>query len=740
MKKNRRLAWNAACWILVFSVSVSGRDPIDRSLPEVPKISEKIVIDGRFDEPAWEKAVEMELEYETDPGENIPALVKTTVWMFHDRHCLYFGLKCFDPDPSKIRSRYSIRDEIDADDLININLDTFNDERRNFFFGCNPLGVQRDGVETVGGNLSWDAIWESAGRIDAEGYSIEIAIPFSSLQFQRTSGPQTWGLDISRWYPRSQRHRLGLVKIDRNNNSYQSQFLKIRGFAGIKPGKHVEIVPTLTGIKSDAREEFPSGDYSPVSQKLDPGLTVQWGMTPNLNLNGTLNPDFSQVEADARQLDINQPFALFYQEKRPFFTEGGDFFTTPFNAVYTRTLRDPLWGFKLSGKEGANTIGAYFVRDGLTNLIFPGSQGSQSASVGTPSSGLVLRYKRDFGNQYTLGALLTSRQGDDYFNRVFGIDGEARFTNRNRFSFQFLGSSTRYPGGLADEYSQPVKTLNDRAFCLAYNYQSRNFNAYVNYTDVGSRFRADLGFMPRVDFRQVNSGLNYSWIRSQGWWSLIQAGYQFSYSEDQQSRLLFRENSLFFFFRGALQSFFQGGVDHAREIYADRIFDQLSAGMFLMFQPSADLQVRINAACGDRIDYANVRPGNRFQINPSLNFNLGRHLTFALDHNFERMSVDTVRLYTANITQGMAVFHLNTRIFFRVIGQYVDYNYNVDHYTFPVDPEFRQFFSQFLFSYKLNPRTVLFLGYSDNARGTQDYSLIRSDRTLFLKLSYSWQF
>ncbi len=734
------------CWLLGMLFWVMGLVPLwpqqgsrQAEPREVPRIEGRIVVDGRLDEAAWGQALELDLPFETDPGENIPALVKTTVRVFHDKDSIYFGLDCFDPDPSQIRSRFAERDQIDADDLININLDTFNDERRNYFLGSNPLGVQRDGLETVGGDISWDAIWDSAGRIHDQGFTIEIAIPFSSLQFQRTAGPQVWGLDISRWYPRSQRHRLGLVRIDRSNNSYQNQFMKIKGFAGITPGKNIEIVPTLTGINTDAREDLPDGDFANVSSEFDPGVTLKWGATANLTFSGTVNPDFSQVEADSRQLDINQPFALFYQEKRPFFTEGADFFSSPFRAIYTRTLRDPLWGLKLSGKEGANTVGAYYVRDDLTNLIFPGSQGSGSTSLDQHSSALVLRYKRDFGNKYTLGALFTGRGGEDYFNRVYGFDGEARFTNRDKVSFQFLGSSTRYPGAVARDFSQPEDTLSDRAFGMQYEHQTRKFYFYAEYDDVGPDFRADLGFMPKVDYRELEGGLSYKWIRNQGWWSLIQVGSSFEYSQDQESRFLYRSNSLNFFFRGAMQTYFMFYAHRILENYQGRNFPQWSAEAYFQMQPAANLQFYMNADFGDHIDYENVRPGRRFRVNPALTLNVGRRLAFSLDHNYERMSVDDRELYTANITQGQAIYHLNARTFFRVILQYVDYGYNAANYTFPVDPEYKHFFSQLLFSYKLNPRTVLFLGYTDNARGNQDYSLARSDRTIFMKLGYSWQ-
>jgi hypothetical protein len=706
---------------------------------DIPRVEGRIDVDGKLDEPAWQQALLLDLPFETDPGENIPALVQTAVRVFHDQSTIYFGLECADPEPALIRSRYSERDQIESDDLININLDTFNDERRNYFFGCNPLGVQRDGLETVGGDITWDAIWNAAGRIHERGYTIEIAIPFSSLQFQRSGGPQVWGLDISRWYPRSQRHRLGLVPIDRNNNSYQSQFMKIRGFAGITSGRNIEVVPTLTGIRTDERDDLPDGDFANVSGRFDPGLTLKWGLTSNLNFSGTVNPDFSQVEADSRQLDINQPFALFYQERRPFFTEGADFFSSPFRVIYTRTLRDPLWGLKLSGKEGAHSVGFFFVRDDLTNLIFPGSQGSESTSLDQLSSALVLRYKLDLGSKYTLGALATNRSGDDYFNRVYGFDGEARVSNRDKISFQFLGSSTRYPGAVAGDFSQPAGTLNDRAFGVQYEHQSRHVNFYVEYDDVGDLFRADLGFMPRVDYRELEGGASYSWNRDRGWWAQVQLGTSFEYSQDQQGRFLYRNNSLNFFFRGAMQSYFWFFVNHSRESYQGREFPRWWAEAYFEAQPVANLHFGLNANFGDRIDYENVRPGRRVQVNPSLTLRVGKRLAFEIDHNFERMNVGGWELFTANITQGGAIFHLSARIFLRAIIQYVAYDYNVENYTFPVDSEFRHFFSQLLFSYRINPRTVLFLGYSDNARGDQNMSLAKYDRTIFMKVSYSWR-
>jgi len=730
-----------AVLVAAFCMSAAGLAAGQQASPlPVPRLESSPILNGHLDEPVWTGALRLALEYETDPGENIPASVKTEVLVFYDEDHLYFGLNCHDPDPSVIRARYSDRDAFYNDDLININLDTFNDQRRNYYFGCNPLGLQRDGIETVGASESWDAIWQSAGAITEFGYCIEVAIPFASIQFQRTNGPQVWGLDISRWYQRSQRHRLGLVKIDRNNNSYQSQFLKIVGFEGIKPGRNLEVMPTLTGIRTETRESFPAGDFEPTSKTLDPGLTVKWGLTSNLTLNGTVNPDFSQVEADARQLDINQPFALFYQEKRPFFMEGTDFFVSPLNIIYTRTIRDPAWGFKLSGKEGIHTVGAYYLQDGLTNLIFPGSQGSRSFSLDQSSMAGVFRYKLDLGSQYTVGAIMTDREGTDYFNRVVGVDGVARFTNRNRLEFQYLTSNTRYPGPVAQDFGQSLQAFQDHALRVGYQYQSRSLNAFARYQDVGPGFRADLGFMPRVDYKSFNGGVNYGWIFAGKLCSELRFGYNYGSSRAQDRQFLDSGHEVYLFFRGALQSYLQLVGGRFREAFGGRIFDRDVANLFFMFQPRADLQFGLISEFGDTIDYANTRPGRKINLNPGLTYYLGRRITLVLDHNYEKMNVAGNVLYTANISQGSVVYHFSSKLFLRGILQYLNYAQNPANYTFPVEPETKQFFGQFLLSYKFNPRTVVFFGYSNNYLGMEDVRLTRTDWTLFFKIGYSWQF
>ena len=706
----------------------------------VPGTRFEITVDADLSEEAWQDALVLELKYEVRPGENVTPPVRTEVLLTYNSTNFYAAFRCYDPKPSAIRAHLRDRDTLGGDDWIALILDTFNDERRSFDFIVTAQGVQFDQIESQSGeDEGWDTIWDAASRITDWGYLVEIAIPFSSLRFQRQSGPQIWGFDAVRRYPREHAYHIGLFPRDRSNNCYMCQAVKIKGFEGASPGRNVEIDPTVIAFRSEDRPDFPQGNLKKRSQETELGLTARWGVTPNLTFNLTANPDFSQVEADAQQLDINEPFALFYPERRPFFTEGTDFFAALKNIIYTRTMRDPAWGLKLTGKEGANTIGAYVVRDEITNLIFPASQRSSSTSLDRENTSSVFRYKRDFGSRYTAGLLATDREAKNYFNRVFGFDLDFRFTPTNQIQLLVLGSSTKYPNEVTQSFNQSTGTLNDRLLSFEYDHYTRTWGWWADYEEAGSEFRADLGYFPRVGYRNVEGGVLHNWNAAPGsWWSSFRVGSEFNYFEESDGKLLNQQASLWFSYGGTMQSslFLRGW--RTREAYANQEFDityfLIQGGIW----PTSNLQLNAYTMFGDQIDYANTRLGKRFRLNPWLTYNLGKHLRLSLDHTYERMTVQEARLYTANISQLTAIYQFNVRTFFRTIIQYVDYEYNPSNYTFNIDSEDRRFFTQLLFSYKFNPRTVLFLGYTDNYQGSQDFELTQSDRTFFIKLGYAW--
>jgi hypothetical protein len=707
----------------------------------VPKTDSGIKVDAVLDEDVWEEALILSHFVEVRPGENVTPPVKTEVLLIYDDKNLYAAFRCYDPDPSAIRGHLRDRDTLGGDDWVALIFDTFNDNRRSLDFIVTCLGVQFDEIESPRGeDPGWDAIWDSAGKITDWGYAVEISIPFSSLRFQRKDGPQIWGFDAVRRYPRSYPYHIGLFPRDRSNNCYLCQALKIMGFEGVSPGRNVEINPTVTGARTDERPDFPQGDFEKRDQKAEVGLTARWGMTPNLTLSLTANPDFSQVEADALQLDINEPFALFYAERRPFFTEGTDYFDALENIVYSRTMRDPSWGLKLTGKEGANTVGAYVLRDDITNLIFPGSQGSQSTSLMMPNTSSVFRYKHDLGKHYTVGLLATDREGDEYFNRVYGFDLDFYVTRTNQLQLLVLGSSTRYPDETADSFNQNHGTFNDHLVSFEYDHYTRTWGWWADYEEAGPGFRADLGFYPMVGYRNVEGGLLYTWNGKPGsWWSKFRVGNDLNYYEDSDGNLLNKRASLWFYYSGAMQSDFYLEAETRREAYNGREFNIFSFNTDSALYLNEDLLIGLSTVLGDRIDYANTRLGKRIRINPWFSYNLGKHLRLGLNHDFERMTVEEARLYTANISRVSATYQFNVRTFFRSILQYVNYDYNPSNYTFPVDSEYKQFFTQLLFSYKINARTVLFLGYSDNYFGGPDFGLKQADRTFFVKMGYAWE-
>ncbi len=311
---------------------------------DVPTLSGDVVIDGVPDEDFWSQARTIELTYETQPADNAPAAVKTTAYIADNGREVLLAFRAEDPDPSKIRAFLRDRDSLWSDDFIGFTIDTFNDQRRAYEFYVNPLGAQGDLIiDGATGNEddSWDGLWDSAAKINATGYTVEIRIPYSTLRFQQTNGVvQKWGVDFLRFRPRDNRYRISNNKLIRGNNCYLCGLSKLQGFANANPGRDLEVTPTFTAAYAESRNN-PTAAWQSDGTQYELGVDVKWGIGSNLTLNGTINPDFSQVESDQAQLNLNTTFALFFPEKRPFFLEGADYFSTPFNVVYTRSVQDP---------------------------------------------------------------------------------------------------------------------------------------------------------------------------------------------------------------------------------------------------------------------------------------------------------------------------------------------------------------------------------------------------------------
>lgn len=704
----------------------------------------KIVVDGQLAEAAWQQAVVIDLPFEYLPGDNTPAPVRTECRITYSPSRLYIGFRCFDPHPRKIRAHLMDRDAIatfELDDHVAVTIDTFNDRRRAFLFLANPLGVQVDATysEAEGKeDYSWDARWQAAAAVTDFGYSVEMAIPFRQLRFHGGQEVQTWGISLERSYPRTVRHRLCSHRRERNISCRLCQADKLSGFSGLSRGRNLELVPTLTLGRTDRRKEFSHGGLTTGELEAEAGLSAGWGISHDLTLNAAVNPDFSQVEADVAQLEVNTRFALRYPEKRPFFLEGADFFKTPFEVVFSRTVFDPRWGIKLTGKPGKNVLGLFAARDRVNNLLIPANQSSAAVELQESVFGGVLRFRRDVGKGSTLGLLYTGRAGEDYANRVVGLDGFFRLSKTRIANFQLLHSRTRYPGEIARDFNQQTGPFNGHALFLNFRHLGRHVYYGIDYEDISPGFRADYGFIPRVDLRQLGAFVEPVWWgKAGGWFNKLAIQVSGQRTTDTNGRLTDLSAGVDFKYFGPLQTRLASSYYFQQELYGGVTYDKHLFITFFDIRPASGMMLHLLTRLGDYVDYANSRLADRLYFESGIDLNLGRHLYVDLTGTFERLSLKGDTIYSARLLQLRWVYNLNVRTFFRIMGQYLDIDRNTALYTSETEPETRTFFAQVLFSYKINPQTVLFLGYSDNHQGGRGLDLTRQDRTFFLKIGYA---
>lgn len=711
---------------------------------DLPRTDEKIAIDGVLDDAAWANATRVNVNIETRPAENTPASVDTVAYLIEDGENLYVAFDAKDPEPHKIRAFLRDRDSAWNDDFVGIVIDTYGDARRAFEFFVNPLGVQMDLTnDDVNGNEddSWDAIWDSAGQIGADGYIVEIQIPLSQLRFPRIDGKQTWGVDLLRFYPRDHRYRFSNNSQDRNVNCYLCQFQKLQGLEDVEPGRDLEIVPTLTASQPSTTEDAGVLPLRSADVDTEVGLSVRWGITPDLTANLAINPDFSQVETDVAQLEANNQFALFFPEKRPFFLEGADYFRTPVRAVFTRTVVDPSVGTKLTGKRGNNTFGVFVAQDEVTNLIFPGASGSDSESLLQENTAFVGRYSRSFGNASTVGALVTARSGDNYHNTVGGFDLRWKISDQHSVRAQFLRSDTGYPLAVATDFDQPLDSFDGHAAYAGYDYDSRNWFAYLRHSERSNGFRADSGFVPQVDVSQQVVGLGRIWHGDDdNWYSRLRLSGDWDIAHDDNGRLLEKEIEAYLSISGPMQSEFEFGGLSRDILFDDVLFAENKISLFAEFQPRGGLLLGFWSRVGDQVDFDNTRLGDEVRIDPFARWNIGRHLLLRYDGVFVRLDrKDGAMIFDAAVHDVRLTWQFSVRSFLRLTTQFQDIERNLASYSDAVDRRSRNVGRQLLYSYKINPQTVFFLGYSDALIDDDNLSgLTTTDRTWFLKIGYAW--
>ncbi len=686
---------------------------------EVRPTTSPIRIDAQLDEPAWSAATAIPVAYEWYPSDNIAAPVSTEALVTYDDRNLYVAFRAKDPQPGRIRARYHERDAALEDDLVGFYLDPFNDDRRAYQFRINPLGVQIDAINSdveATEDYSWDGIWESAGMITADGYVVEVAVPLQQLRIPNR-GVQTWGFLAIREWPRDVQHRLRSVQTDQNRNCLVCQFQDLHGFDTKSSGRNIEITPTLTGTNEDA---------------FDAGISARWAITPGTSLQATINPDFSQVEADAAQLDVNERFALFFPEKRPFFVEAADFFETRLPLVFTRTIADPAGGLKLTGKTGPHLYGALFARDEITNILIPGDQSSDFAVLDSASTSGFARYRAELGESATIGGLLASRRGEDYENTVLAADGYHRVTEQDNVRVQLSASRTSYPGFVAAEFEQPQGSFNGHALRASYNHTDHVWEWGGDYAELSPEFRADSGFISQVGIRETEMfvqrrirGGEDRWFRNLYVSGGVDATRHFDGDWTEWG------SDFGATYQGPRQTEISINVAPNQEYFEGRTYHNFRHSLFVSTQVSPDVSAYVQINAGEDIDFNNAQPADFVTISPGTSVNIGRRFSGALDYVWQQFDTETgQRIFTVHLPQARLLYHFSRRAFVRAVLQYETVDF--------VTEQSRELLTQLLFSYRWNAQTVVLAGYSDNYEGERDLS--RTDRAVFVKLSYAWLF
>jgi len=314
-----------------------------------------IVVDGRLDDRAWRAAQGACGFSMWDPDRGEPASEETIFKVVYDDEAVYFGIACLETDCGNIRTKLCRRDRISDSDVISLYLDTYHDRTSGYNFRVNTLGVQEDRYVYNDGGMDrdWDAVWEGSAHRDEHGWYAELRIPFSCVRY-RPAEEMTWGCQLYRFmYGRGE--DTSWVTWDRETRGFVSRFGEIAGLSGVQAPRQLELMPYAVHSTTDPSV---TGPEDPANFE-NVGLDVKYGVTADLTLNATIQPDFGQVEADPAVLNLS-PFETYYEEKRPFFVEGNRFFSHPtFNVFHSRRIGtgDPNSRIRVAGKLTGKTPG-----------------------------------------------------------------------------------------------------------------------------------------------------------------------------------------------------------------------------------------------------------------------------------------------------------------------------------------------------------------------------------------------
>ena len=701
-------------------------------------------IDGRLDDAVWQSATRVTEFVQSSPVEGAPATEATEVYVAFDSTHLYFGLHAHYSDPGLVRANRVDRDQASrGDDTISIYLDTFLDQQRAFVFTLNGYGVQGDalmgggggrgggfgggGGRTPRGDDSWDALFDSGGALVDDGWTAEMAIPFKSLRYPSTGGAaHRWGFQIARSI-RGKNETDVWSPVSRDVSGFLPQMGLLDGMSDLSTSRNLEILPTVTAVQVGSLDTA-TGRFGDERQP-EGGLNLKYGLTSNLTLDFTYNPDFSQIESDRPQIEVNQRFPLFFSELRPFFLEGQEVFDVrgPVNFVHTRTIVDPRYGGKLTGKVGKTTLGVLVANDEAPGKVDDPTE----RAFGRTANVLIGRARYDLYSESHIGAIVTDREFLDSYSRLAGVDGSFRLSRASSIGFRAITTQNRDLDG--DETSGPL-------FDVGFRNNGRNLSYRASYYSIDPEFDTEVGFVRRRDVRRASGNAGYRWW-PESW--IINWGPSVNYSrnwnfdgvlEDERAEigvnLQFARNLRFNAdVRQEMERYREINFHKTRYSLGGNVNTSQVVSLGGRFNWGDEIRYGTAPILGDGSDvnlFVNLRPYSRLQTR--LNMNTSR-----LFDPIDRSEVFYVRIYRA-----LTTYQFTDRLVLRNI---------LEHNTFR-----RTLGANLLITYRVNSGTVFFIGYDDRYRQgdlilddddvpvflTTD--LLRTNRAFFTKISYLFRY
>lgn len=705
----------------------------DHPALEPLKVATPPVIDGVLtDDAAWNGAPTLSTDFSTyNPirGKTLP--MKTEIWAAYDSRNLYFAFRCADPEPIKIKTSVTQRDNIFSDDWVGISLDAIGSRQSSYDLFVNPDGIQADILDSVsnGEDTAPDWVWESAGKRTPEGYQVEISIPLRNIRYK--SG-DTVGMGILFWRKIS---RLGLSgswpAIPEGKWVFGNH--ADMPLHGIATERNVTLLPSITFNSS--RERKHPGAWNATDRARNMGFGLTYGITSSLTGEATVHPDFSQVESDAFQVEVNNRYPIFYGEKRPYFMETRSFFniagaddnSSLYTAVHTRKIVDPVWSAKLNGVAGKAAYGVLLAEDDWNG----GEAGS--AGMETNPRFAIARTKYSLNGESYIGGIYTGHMAGSANNHVAGVDGVFTPGKRQKITVSFLGSVSN-PDSAGPEQ-------NGSMAAISYKYRTRSFLS-LNYFERYSRdFTMDTAFYERTGFTRFQNvtGImfhpsgKFSWVRQ------IEPYVYMATLEDAYSGM--RDYAANFTIQAnfSRQGYAQIRRSINRESWAGRYFHPAQNSVNGNVQLTNQVSLNAYFNMGTSIYYDSLSPflgdgksyGGGFTLQPNDKF----RQSVSYDYSDLRNPSDGTLTYTVHIVNTRSTYQFNRYFFLRATLQYDSWQDTL--------------LQDYLASFTLIPGTVVHFGYGSLSERqdrreeqwvTGSGNLHPIKESLFFKTSYLHRF